>query len=269
MNRKHTLIALIVIAVLGSLFTALGSNLFFSDILNIAGAAENNGVIVTIPACTFAVLFVIAFLFVSRWYQRPKTFKRLARLYLIIAAVISLVGVVTSLLTGISFYGTMFGLYPFPGYAFIFMLLHLAVLGGSCFGFVKVMKLPEDEEKYKVGVLHCLRTFGWFLFICLAFNRLGMFLGVPLYLHLRTLYFTFPFYLFLLVPAYLGTLKMLNILGYLPKKKLAVILAASAAGLNLVLFGVIALIGSMNSTFIAAISPAMPLDRLASKPLEL
>ena len=267
MNKKLSLSALAAITLLGSLFCILGSNMFFSDIGNIA--ASKLGLIVTFPALMFAALFPLAFFYVVRFYLRPKTFKKLTRLYLIIALALSGVGFITTLLTGIVVYGSFVSPYPFPGYVILFIILHLAVLGGGVFALLKVNKLPEDEEVFKVNVKHVFKTLGWFLFVCLVFNRFGMFVASPLYIHWRTFYMTFPFYLYLLFGACVLVLKVLVLFDVIKCAKLRMILSAAAIGLNIILFAVIAIIGVNNTAFISAVSPAMPLERLASKPVEI
>lgn len=267
MNKKLTFAALLAITLLGSLFTALGSNMFFSDVVN-KDSHMINGLMVTMPALMFACLFPVMFLFVIRFYLRPKTLKRLARLYLIIAVSLSGIGFICSILSGVLYYHSFVKPYPFSGYLIIFMILHLLVIGCAVYAFIRLRKLPEDEEKFKVGPKHVFKTIGWFLFFCLTLNRLGMFIASPMYIHWRTFYMTFPFYLFLLVPVFIGTVKILTMLEMIPSKKLRIILDSSALGVAVVLFAVIVVLALHDTVFISATSPAMPLERLASMPIE-
>ena len=80
---------------------------------------------------------------------------------------------------------------------------------------------------------------------------------------------TFPFYLFLLVPAFLGTVKVLDVLGYLEKPNLKLILSIAGIACTVVLFVAIAIPGILNTSYVSSVSTAMPLERLASKPVEL
>ena len=80
---------------------------------------------------------------------------------------------------------------------------------------------------------------------------------------------TFPFYLFLLVPVYLGTVKVLDVLGYFEKPKLKMILSIAGLACTLVLFVAIAIPGVLNTAYVSSVSTAMPLERLASKPVEI
>lgn len=268
MSRKLSLAALVAIALLGSLFAVLGANMFFSDIGNMS-AVGPKGFITTFPALMFAALFPVCFLYVLRYYLRPKTFKRLTRLYVIIAMALSLIGLICSILSGVLVYGSFVKPYPFPGYLIIFLILHALVVCGGAFALVRLHKLPEDEERFKVDVKHVFKTIGWFLFICLAIERLGLFVASPVYIYWRNFYMTFPFYIFLLVPAFLGTVKVLDLLGYLEKPNLKLILSISGVACTVVLFVAIAIPGILNTAYVSSVSTAMPLERLASKPLEI
>ena len=150
----------------------------------------------------------------------------------------------------------------------MFLVLFVLIDGGITYLWIKLSKMPEDEEKYKVKVGHVFKTIGLVLFALLAFNRFGMFLGAPAYIYWRSFYMTFPFYLYLLLGVFLGAIRVLDILGVLSKKT-NLILTIVALSLNVVLFAVIAILGKADSSFISAVSPAMPLERLMSKPIEL
>ncbi len=268
MNKTLTLSALVATALLGSLFAILGANMFFSDIGNM-GAYGPVGMLSTMPALLFAALFPTLFLYILRYYLRPKTFKRMTRLYVIIAMALSFVGFLTAILAGVIIYGSFIKPYPFPGYLIVFMVLHALVLGGGVFALIKLHKLPEDEEKFKVNVKHVFKTIGWFLFVCLAIERLGLFIASPTYIYWRNFYMTFPFYLFLLVPSFLGGVKVLTILGYLESKKLRLILSISGIACTVVLFIAIAIPGMLYTSYVSSVSTAMPLERLGSKPMEI
>ena len=268
MSRRLTLAALVALTLLGSLFAVLGANMFFSDIGNMS-AVGPKGFITTFPALMFAALFPTCFLYVLRFYLRPKTFKRMTRLYVIIAMALSFVGLICTILSGAMVYGSFVKPYPFPGYLIIFIILHVLVLGGGVFALLKLQKLPEDEERFKVTVKHVFKTLGWFLFISLAMERFGLFVASPIYIYWRNFYMTFPFYLFLLVPAFLGTVKVLDLLGYLERPNLKLILSIAGIACTVVLFVAIAIPGILNTSYVSSVSTAMPLERLASKPVEL
>ena len=268
MKRKYIIIALALITIVGSLFMALGSNMFFDDIFNIAVEISHSTLFVSLPAMSVAVFFVMAVLYILRAYKRPNCIKRMSRLYAIILIVISAIGLVGAIMAGVNVYGTFVGSHPFPGYLIIFMILNVILLAGGVVGLIFSKKIKDDEDKVKINFLYVLKTIGWFLFICLVFNRFGMLLGAPTYIYLRNLYQTFPFYIYLLVPLFLGVLEAMYILKLLDRKKLF-ILGIVGLALNVVLFVYIAVMGVNDTAFISSLSQAMPLERMASKPLEI
>ena len=146
------------------------------------------------------------------------------------------------------------------------LVLHILVIACAAIILFKiVLKMPEDTEKYKVTVKHVFHTIGLYLLIALAFNRFGAFLLFPVYAQFSTLYKTFVYYLFLLIPMALLVLKVLGIFG----KKNLLIPVIVVAALNVILFAVTAIMGMNDSAFISAVSAAAPLERLGSMPMEI
>ena len=268
MSKKFTIISLICLTIVGALFTMLGSNMFFADIGNIAIGFARSTILITVPAAIMSVMFALGIFYVIRTYKHPDCLKSINRLYLIIAIALNVVALGANIAGAFMVYGTLVSLNPFPGYTIIFMVLELAIIGCSIFGLLKNNKRPEDEGKVKITVVYVIKTIGWFMFIMLMLNRLGTFLTAPFYVYLRNLHKTFPFYIYLLVPVFLGTLVVLTSFKMIDKKK-ALLLTYIGIGLNVVLFAYIALMGINDTGFISSLSEAMPLERLASKPLEM
>ena len=267
LSKRTTLISLGVIALITSLLAVPASNYFFSIVLN--HAALSSTFITAFPVLMLCASLMVCFLFIYRLYKRPKTFKRMAKLYLIINIVLSSIGLITSLLTGVVTYGSFLKPYPFPGYAIIFLIVHLIFLAGYIFGLVFLKKVNDDEEVFKSDWKHVLKTIGWFLFIGLVFNRCGFFLLSPTYIVWRTFDVTFIFYLFMLMIVLVGVYKVLVDFEVINCRKAKIITSSVMIGVIAALFVVIAIIGSKYTVFISAVSPAMPLERLASMPLEL
>ena len=267
MSKKISLIALAIIAILGSLVTVYSSNLFFTDVPYFGPNIMDTAIFASFSAMLFGAYFVMAALYICRAYLRPKTIKRLSSTYLKITIVLSVLGFVFALLTGLVNYGTLLSKYPFPGFVIIAMVAHLLVLGASIFTFVRYVKpLPEDEDKFKVDAKHVFFTLGWFLFVALAFNRFGAFLTMPIYVELRNLYQTIFFYLFLSVPMAILIKKAFDVFELKLNRFIYVIVLFA---INLALFLIVVIIGLTDTTFVSSLSPAMPLERLSAKPVEI
>ena len=267
MNKKFAIISLIIVALLGSLLTFYASNLFFSDVANFGAGFSNVTLFATLPGMLLGAIFIAAPLYIIRFYKRANSRKILTRNYLLIAIALAAFGMIFAILAGIINYRGNFVSYPFPGYLIIMMVLFIAIIGCSAFAFFKYVKaMPEDEEKFKGGFLHILHTIGLYLLIALAFNRFGAFLLMPVYAQFSTLYKTFVYYLFLLIPMALLVIKTLKILE-IGKGYFIPLLVVGI--LNIGLFASIIVLGMNDSAFISAVSAAAPLERLGSMPMEI
>ena len=268
MSKKFSLIALAIIAVLGSLVAFAASNLFFTDVPYFGPNIMDTALFASFTALLFGAYFVMGPMYIVRSYLKPNIRKRMSKTYLKTTIVLAGLGFVFAILAGaINYKGNFLAPYPFPGFIIVMMVAHLLVLGGAIFALVKPVKaLPEDTEQFKVGAKHVFFSMGWFLFVALAFNRFGAFLTMPMYVELRNFHLTFLFYLFLLVPMAILVKKVFDVYEVKFNKFVCVI---ALFAINLVLFAAVAIIGMNDTTFVSSLSPAMPLERLAAKPVEI
>ena len=268
MSKKFSLIALAIIAVLGSLVAFAASNLFFTDVPYFGPNIMDTALFASFTALLFGAYFVMGPMYIVRSYLKPNIRKRMSKTYLKTTIVLAGLGFVFAILAGaINYKGNFLAPYPFPGFIITMMVAHLLVLGGAIFALVKPVKaLPEDTEQFKVGAKHVFFSMGWFLFVALAFNRFGAFLTMPMYVELRNFHLTFLFYLFLLVPMAILVKKVFDVYEVKFNKFVCVI---ALFAINLVLFAAVAIIGMNDTTFVSSLSPAMPLERLAAKPVEI
>ena len=268
MSKKFSLIALAIIAVLGSLMAFAASNLFFTDVPYFGPHIMDTAIFLSFTALLFGAYFVIGAMYIVRSYLKPNIRKKMSKTYLKTTMVLAGLGFVFAILAAvINYNGNFLASAPFPGFIVLMMVAHLLVLGGSIFALLKPVKaLPEDTEEFKVGAKHVFFTMGWFLFTALAFNRFGAFLTMPIYVELRNFYQTVFFYLFLLVPMAILVKKVFDVFELKLNRFIYVIILFA---INLVLFIVVAIIGLNDTTFVSSLSPAMPLERLAAKPVEI
>ena len=268
MSKKFSLIALAIIAVLGSLMAFAASNLFFTDVPYFGPHIMDTAIFLSFTALLFGAYFVIGAMYIVRSYLKPNIRKKMSKTYLKTTMVLAGLGFIFAILAAvINYNGNFLASAPFPGFIILMMVAHLLVLGGSLFALLKPVKaLPEDTEEFKVGAKHVFFTMGWFLFTALAFNRFGAFLTMPIYVELRNFYQTVFFYLFLLVPMAILVKKVFDVFELKLNRFIYVIILFA---INLVLFVVVVIIGLNDTTFVSSLSPAMPLERLAAKPVEI
>lgn len=228
----------------------------------------DTAIFLSFTALLFGAYFVIGAMYIVRSYLKPNIRKKMSKTYLKTTMVLAGLGFVFAILAAvINYNGNFLASAPFPGFIILMMAMHLLVLGGSIFALLKPVKaLPEDTEEFKVSSKHVFFTMGWFLFTALAFNRFGAFLTMPIYVELRNFYQTVFFYLFLLVPMAILVKKVFDVFELKLNRFIYVIILFA---INLVLFMVVAIIGLNDTTFVSSLSPAMPLERLAAKPVEI
>ena len=268
MSKKFSLIALAIIAVLGSLMAFAACNLFFTDVPYFGPDIMNTAIFVSFTAMILGAYFVMGAMYIVRSYLKPNIRRRMTSTYLKTTIVLAALGFIFAILAGVVNYGGNFAApYPFPGFIILAMVAHVLVLGGAIFALVwYVKRLPEDTEQFKVGAKHVFFTMGWFLFTALAFNRFGAFLTMPMYVELRNFYLTFLFYLFLLIPMAILVKKVFDVYELKLNRFVYVIIVFA---INIVLFATVAIIGMNDTTFVSSLSPVMPLERLAAKPVEI
>ena len=266
-TKKFVIISLAILAVIGSIWTFYASNMFFGDVSNFGAGFMKTTLFVTLPGLLLGALFVTACLFIVRFYLRPNSRKILCRNYLMFAIALGAFGLLFTILGAVLNMHSLVKPYPFPGYLIIMLVLNVLIIAGSAVVLFKlVLKMPEDTEEYKVSVKHVFHTLGLFLLIAMAFNRFGAFLLAPVYVQWSTLYKTFTYYLFLLIPMALLVIKVLKLLEV---RKHFLIPVVVVAVLNCALMIAILVLGANDAAYVSAVSAAAPLERLGSMPMEL
>ena len=267
MSKKFVIISLAILAIIGSIWTFYASNMFFGDVSNFGAGFMKTTLFVTLPGLLLGALFVTATLFIVRFYLRPNSRKILCRNYLFIAIALGAFGLLFTILGAVLNMHSFIKPYPFAGYLIIMLVLNILIIAGSAVVLFKiVLKMPDDTEQYKVTVKHVFHTLGLFLLIALAFNRFGAFLLAPVYVQWSTLYKTFTYYLFLLIPMALLVVKVLKLLEI---RKHFLIPVVVIGILNAGLMIAVLLLGANDAAFVSAVSAAAPLERLGSMPMEL
>lgn len=269
MTKKKTIIMLIVLAVVGSIINFYTTNMALSDLSNMFYGVHDAFCITTIPGVMVSFEFVLFTLYVMRRFLRPQYIKALNRQYSILTIVFSSIGLIAAVISAEVFYPGWFSIYPFPYYCIVSFLWHALMTVGSIINLSKNKKREDDKVHRPFKIRYTVYTVFNVLIIFFAYDRFGALLFAPLYVQLRTLYMTIPFYISLLLPMALLVQSALFMFGVYEKRSnfdvwyLSVVLF-----LNVVLFAAVTVIGSHNTQFISAISPALGIERLATKPID-
>lgn len=266
MSKRTTLIILGLLAFFGGIVTFYGTNCFMSDVCNMF---HDNGIIASIPILAVCGEFTLATIFVMRMYRYPMYKKAMINLYTIIAISFSLIGFVTAIIAVIKVYGSFILPYPFFGYLVIMLIYHFAVVAYCLLINITNRKKEADPEKRKLKFKYILYSILLPVLIYMAYNKLGAVLFMVTYVHARTFYMTFVLYLALLVPfAMLCHIIMYFMDVYKGKEFNGIIVSGLIFVLNIVLSIVVMITGTHNPQFISAVSPALPLERLMTFPLD-
>jgi hypothetical protein len=267
MNRKFTLITLIVSFLLSSLLAVFTTDMILNVVVNKGGDMK---IFTGLVPAFLSVVLVIVFLGTLRVYLRPNSRKKAIKLYTLLILIFSGIGAIVTILSGIVDYHSLVKPYPFPGFNLIFLIGYVLLAGCAAFArFFLAKKIEDDTEEFHVNAKHVFKTIGWFLFISLTMNRTGVFFISPFFIQWRLFGLTFVYYIFLLVPLCLGIVKILRLLGYMNNQKVNLITSIVLCAVTVGLIVAVVVLGSTHSEFISAISHAMGLERIASFPFEI
>ncbi len=269
MKKKSNIIALIVLILVGSFVTFYTSNLIMSDVSNMFYGVHNADCIASFPGFMFAIEFVVATIYLLRVTRRAQYKKSTDRLYAKYFLALSGVGLITSILSGIMVYDSIFAPYPFHGYTILGIIVHALIIAGSIIWLQRIKKQPDDEAKRRIDFGYVVYSIAIFVIIFITYNRLGALMWGVTYIHLDSLWLTFPFYLSLLLPLAL----MIHIILYFygvfnANPVVAIVYDIIFLIVDVMLGTAVFWIGAVNTAFISAISPALALERLWTKPVD-
>lgn len=264
-------IAAIVMIVLGSLVNFFVTNLLMSDISNIFYGFHDLYFITSLPGFIFALLWIFALLFMFRYFLRPNCRKALMKSWIIVAMVFALLGVIASVLTGTIGYHSFFKDYPFVGYTIGSLIFFVLLLVISIVGYILIAKkYPEDTEKRPITLKSSWHTIWLGLLMYFSMYRFGAFLWSPGFIQWRTFYFTWPFYIWLTLPMLLLLVILKDTFtGKKEGSKNDIILHSILLGLDVAFTLTVIILGKTNTQFVAAVSPTVAIERLATMPIDI
>lgn len=270
LSKRTTIIILIVSAIVGSFICFYATNLILSDVSNMYYMGPNQDIITSLPVFLIAVQFVAITLGVNRLYTRPQYSKKVFNRMMDTITLTSLLGCAADVVSGPLMLGSMTAPYPFRGAIVICLVYHIAMFLVSTFLSTWAQELPDDLEKKKYSAQYIVYTVFLCILVFFAYNRFGALLWAPVYVHKASLYLTWPFYLSLILP--MALLMYIPITGFdLDRKNrwFTVYYIAAILVLNIVLAALVFTTGMKNPLFISAVSPALAIERLLTKPIDV
>lgn len=264
---------IILLFIVGAVINFYSMNMLMNTICN---KGSPNFLLLAFPTLamlTIAMEFVAAVLFLVRAYLHPSNFKKMMRTYGFILFSFSLVGLVSDIVSGTVVYHSFTISIPFAGGLIIFMLWHIIIL---VLGILMVLyyfySLNKDKgEARKVTAKYVFISIFWSLVLFYGMNRLGAFVLSPSYITWTTLTDTYPFYLsLLLVPVILLNILMYVFNNYKKNNAIIGVFISSCIAVLSVFFTLQIIIrGRADQAFVSSISPALPIERLTTKPIDI
>lgn len=270
LSKRVTILILILLVLAGSFVTFYATNLILSDVSNMFYMTITQDVITSIPIFMIAVQLIAATLFINRLYIRPQYTKKTFILFMDWITLPALIGCAATVVAGPLMYGSMTAPYPFKGATIFCLIWHIAMFLISTFLSTWAQGIIDDVEKKKMDFKYIVYTIFLAVLVFFAFNRFGALLWAPIYAQTRTLYLTWPFYVSLALPMLL--LLYIPITSFELDKKnrwFTVWYVAAIIVLNIVFAIIVFKTGKENPLFISAISPALGIERLLTKPVDV
>lgn len=265
-------ICLFLMLFIGSMVTYFAMNLFWSDVANADNGFNWPLTLATLPMLMLSLSFVAFAIFLVRYLGSESQYRlKLVRLYSIILASFSLVGLVTAILSGTVVYDSFFAPCPFPGAILVYVIIHgIFLITNIIVLFMLKQTITEKDIKAKITVKYALYTVLIALLTFIAFDRAGAAFMSPMYIEWNRLDLTWSFYLSLLFPmAVLFTLMLYRLKHLrLDNYKARTITWGIFSVVCLALCLTTLLTGLNNQLFVALVSPAMPVERLATVPVD-
>lgn len=272
-NQIVDAIVVFVLLLICSMVTYFAMNAFWADIANAAVGFNFPYCFATVPIFTIALFLITFFIFFVRYLTYPKEEKMLlvmhyAKLFIIYSAI----GLIFTIICATPLvYGSCLTPCPFPGSLIVYFVVHALIIAANILLLVKMKgALNENDKKHKNNWKSVLYTIFISLFVFIAFDRCGAAIISPTYIEWSKLYLTWFFFLSLLMPMFVLITLILFKLNHLDLKNYLVrtIIWSVFSVVCIALTIATVITGTNNSIMVSLISPAMPIERLATIPID-
>lgn len=272
-TKRGTIIALIILIVLGAITCFYGTNLLLGSISqkDIPFFDFFKTLFTSIDFLLVSIDIVLLIFFFIRLYLHPTHEKRMLLVYGIVLASLSTLGIILNSLSGVIVYGSFLEPRPFAGFHIIMYIYHILMLALGFFMifFFRRHVINDDIIIHKTTIGYVFLTILWSLIFFTALNRLGGFLLSPAYIQWSTLSLTYPVYVALLLPAAILINDLIYIFnGYKKAPAAGIVVSSFVVFLSIVCFAQIITRGQNDPLFIQLVSPINPIGRLLTFPYD-
>ena len=266
---KNVLATLVVLMV--AVITFFAWNLITSIISNYQSMS-----IVAISGLPFIIFMITLYVILFGIFDYIVLKRRdpyLFRKFSIFVFVLSVLGIVTSILDGTIVYHTFVGDYVFAGYPlFMLIIFSLLLCASGYFGFISIRQIVKEkpEKTWQNGKLYWLRETLVALMLIFALERLGGFVLLPLIYSSFDGAYVIPVYIQLLVPTLCFVSYMVD-RHWLHNKKVNIIFSSIALGYTVISLTYMLILANafkdIYPLIVNPLSPIMQLERLVTKPV--
>jgi len=271
-KKKYLIISLIFIGLIGSFINFYLTNMVMNAIANKQAPGFIQGLFLPVSGIMIAIEFVLLAFFLVRIYLHPTHLKRMIFVYSIVLMSLSFVGLVTDILAVALVYKSILKPIPFTGGLLAFLIWHIVMIGLGFLGIFYFRKKVEYDDIFlhKTTFKYVLWTIVISLIIFYAFNRFGALMWAPVYAQGRTLDVTYPFYILIALPMALLIIDMCYIFKVFKSKhrNVGVTMAYVLLILSLFIITQFMFRSIKDQAFLSAISPAVPIERLMTIPID-
>lgn len=224
-----------------------------------------------VPMFMFMLICIIFMFGIFNFVIYKRRDAYFVRKYSIIIGVMSLIGVIFSILCGTYVYHNFFGDYVFLAYPFVMLLAHLIFLALSIsYGFIAIKEISKNHPKrtFETPKFYWVRELALGMILTYALEKLGAFLLIPIYFSSVDSVYVLPLLIQLLIPALIFVTFMIHE-HWLHNRKVTLILSSVAFGYTLFSFVYMVIISKASYPLtITPLSPIMQLERLTTKPID-
>lgn len=273
-NRRNTIIGLIIVCIIGSLSAFYGTNLILNGILQ-KDLPFSVFMTSLLPGLAFFAVPLSCCLFIFfllRMYLHPTHEKRMLFVYGISISSVGGLGFIFTTLSGAIMYrGNFLTNHPFDGFHILMYIYQIILIGLGLLMIFYFRNKVENEDIIidRTDVRYVLRTALLSVIIFIALNRLGGFILSPVYIQWSSLSLTYPAYIALILPAIILINDLIYIFhGYKKSPVAGIVVSSFVVFFSLFFFAQILVRGMSDQKFIQLISPLNPIGRLLTFPYD-
>ena len=201
----------VILVMMISIITFFAWNLIFTFVANHASITHVE--ISGLPMILLMIELYVVMFGVFNYVVLKRRDAYFFRKYSLLVGCFALVGVVFSILSGTTVYGTFFGDYIFFAYPLVMLIVHVAFLGVAAYVAILSMRLihkEHPERSWKNPKTYWIREVLMAFMLMFALEKFGGFILLPVYWSSYDSIYTLPLIIQLIVPLFIFVTYMVD-----------------------------------------------------------